>query len=145
MPPTKLASRANAQLSTDPVTESGQSRSSQNSFKHPPEDREGFERHNRLIREALSPVGTLEDELAQAIAEDQWRLKCARALEIDSAAADGRTSIEKSREIQLLALYIQRIQRTLAKNTAKFQAMRSGGNDVRAQDQAQALLLTELA
>jgi hypothetical protein len=84
------ACRENAQLSTGPRTIAGKKRSSLNAFRHgltgqivihTPEDQEAFQKHCDGIREALAPVGALEFDLAQAIAEDRWRLNRARALE----------------------------------------------------------------
>ena len=77
------ARRDNAQLSTGPKTPEGKKRSSLNAFRHgltgqivihTPEDRAAFQQHCDAIREALAPVGALETDLAQAIAEDRWRL-----------------------------------------------------------------------
>ena len=82
------ASRANAQLSTGPRTEEGKRRSSLNAFRHgltgqivihTPEDQAAFQKHCDAIRQALKPVGALETDLAQAVAEDKWRLNRARA------------------------------------------------------------------
>ena len=84
------ANRTNAQFSTGPRTEEGKKRSSLNAFRHgltgqivfhTPEDQAAFEKHCDSIRDALKPVGALENDLAQAIAEDKWRLNRARALE----------------------------------------------------------------
>ena len=77
------ARRDNAQLSTGPKTPEGKKRSSLNAFRHgltgqivihTPEDRAAFQQHCDAIREALAPVDALETDLAQAIAEDRWRL-----------------------------------------------------------------------
>src|ERR1700726_3572180 len=91
MSPKQLAAnRANAQLSTGPKTEAGKRRSSLNAFRHgltgqihiaTPEEMNAFRKHCETFREALAPVGVLELELAQDIAEDRWRMKRARALE----------------------------------------------------------------
>ena len=84
------ARRQNAQLSTGPRTPEGRKRSSLNAVRHgltgqiivhTKEDQEAFTKHCDGIREALAPEGALEIDLAQAIAEDRWRLNRARALE----------------------------------------------------------------
>jgi len=100
---------------------------------HTPEDRAAFQQHCDAIREALAPVGALETDLAQAIAEDRWRLNRARALEnaiftlglqehsdpnaahpeVDAAFAQGRTWIAQAKNLQLLTTYEQRIRRSV--------------------------------
>jgi len=84
------ANRENAQHSTGPRTVEGRKRSSLNAFRHgltgqiimhTPEDGQAFKKHCTGICEALAPVGAIEIDLAQAIAEDRWRLNRARALE----------------------------------------------------------------
>src|SRR5271156_5732604 len=81
---------ANAQKSTGPRTEAGKHRTRLNAYRHgltgqiqllTADEHEAFEKHCAGIRESLEPVGALEIELAQSIAEDHWRLKRARALE----------------------------------------------------------------
>jgi hypothetical protein len=46
-----------------------------------------FDAHCKGICEALAPVGALEIDIAQAIAENRWRLKRARAMETGIFAA----------------------------------------------------------
>jgi hypothetical protein len=102
MTPAQLtACRENAQPSTGPRTPEGKKRSSLNAFRHGltgqiimhtpmsaqaklcavGEDEQAFKKHCDGIREALAPIGALELDLAQAIAEDRSRLKRARAFE----------------------------------------------------------------
>jgi hypothetical protein len=89
------------------------------------------------------PRRALELDLAQAIAEDRWRLNRARALEnsifalgqtehvpddsdnpeLDAALAQGRTWIDHARELQLLTTYENRIRRSVEKNTAELRAL----------------------
>jgi hypothetical protein len=81
---------ANAQKSTGPRTEKGKYRTRLNAYRHgltgqicilTADEHEAFEKHCAGIRDSLQPVGALEIELAQSIAEDHWRLKRARARE----------------------------------------------------------------
>ena len=142
------ARRENAQHSTGPRTTAGKKRSSLNAFRHgltgqiivhTPEDQEAFNKHCDGIREAIAPEGALEIDLAQAIAEDRWRLNRARALEnsifalgqsehvpedsdqpeLDAALAQGRTWMDHARELNLLTTYENRIRRSVEKNTAE--------------------------
>jgi hypothetical protein len=168
--PQLTANRANSLLSTGPQTAAGKTRSSKNSLKHglcgkihaaTPEDQAAFELHCHEFLTALAPVGLVEPGIAQAIAEDAWRLKRARALEnsifakgpdaaantgnpeIDAALDAGQTWIEQARNLQLLTLYEQRINRTLAKNTARLEALQSARKAALADAQAEAMLLAE--
>jgi hypothetical protein len=174
MSPQKIeANRANAQLSTGPITESGKSRSSFSAFKHgltgkvhvaTPEEAEALEFHCLIYVEALAPVGIIETDLAQEIAEDRWRLKRVRSIEnsifaqgnddhapnsgnpqVDAALAEGQTWVEQARNIQLLSLYEQRIRRAIEKNTAEFKAMQIERKAAHAQAQHQAILLAREA
>jgi hypothetical protein len=148
------ARRENAKHSTGPRTDAGKKRSSLNAVRHgltgqiivhSPEDREAFNKHCDGIRKDLDTVGALETNLAQAIAEDYWRLNRARALEnsifalgqidnlpedsddpdVDAALAQGRTWIAHARELQLLSLYESRIRRSVEKNTAELRALQN--------------------
>src|SRR5580658_7489965 len=148
------ARRENAQHSTGPRTAAGKKRSSLNAFRHgltgqiivhTPEDQEAFNKHCDGIREALAPVGALELDVAQAIAEDRWRLNRARALEnsifalgqtehvpedsgnpeLDTALAQARTWMAHARELQLLSIYESRIRRSVEKNTAELRAQQA--------------------
>jgi hypothetical protein len=91
-----IANLANAQHSTGPKTEKGKHRTRLNAYRHgltgqirllTAEENEAFELHCAGIRESLQPVGALETELAQSIAEDHGRLKRARAIETGIFAA----------------------------------------------------------
>ena len=168
------ACRVNAQLSTGPRTEEGKRRSSLNAFRHgltgqivihTPEDQAAFQKHCDAIREALKPLGALETDLAQAIAEDKWRLNRARALEnsiftlglqdhsdlaagnpeVDAAFAQGRTWIEQARNLQLLTTYEQRIRRSIEKNTAELGTLQAARKAAVEQAEEKARLLVQLA
>ncbi|HEY6345617.1 MAG TPA: hypothetical protein VIY49_29310 [Bryobacteraceae bacterium] len=148
------ARRENAQLSTGPRTSAGKKRSSLNAFRHgltgqiivhTPEDQEAFKKHRDGIREALAPVGALEIDLAQAIAEDRWRLNRARALEnaifslgqsedppedsdnpeLDAALAQGRTWMAYAHQLHLLTIYESRISRSVEKNMAQLRTLQA--------------------
>src|SRR5580704_16916809 len=146
------ANFANAQKSTGPRTEKGKHRTRLNAYRHgltgqiqllTSDEHQAFEKHCTGIRESLEPIGALEIELAQSIAEDRWRLKRARAIEtgifalgqlgqlgalatsdrddpaqlpIDEALSQARTWVAQGENFQLLALYEQRIHRAIEKN-----------------------------
>ena len=174
-PKTYAKNRLNSLHSTGPRTEEGKRRSSLNSSRHSltgqiviftPEDAIAFETHCTALRESMAPVGVQELELAQAIAEDRWRLKRARALEnsifaqgyrdhmdkvdfgheeTNVALAQGNTWKEQAKSLHLLTIYEQRINRTIEKNTAQLNALQSARQAAFEQAQAEALLLTDLA
>jgi hypothetical protein len=176
-----IANLANAQHSTGPKTEKGKHRTRLNAYRHgltgqirllTAEEHEAFELHCTGIRESLEPVGVLETELAQSIAEDHWRLKRARAIEsgifaagvlgqlghpyggiredaaqvpIDEALSQAHTWIAKSENFQLLALYEQRIHRAIEKNMAQLRTLRAERKAARQQALEEAQLLAQLA
>ncbi|HEY6340232.1 MAG TPA: hypothetical protein VIY49_01965 [Bryobacteraceae bacterium] len=169
------ANRENAKLSTGPRTPEGRKRSSLNAFRHgltgqiimhTPEDEQAFKKHCDGIREALAPVGALELDLAQAIAEDRWRLNRARALEnsifalgqgehlledsgyhpeVDTAFAQGRTWMTHAHELHLLTTYENRIRRAVEKNTAELHALQAERKAAVAKAEEEARLLVQLA
>jgi hypothetical protein len=149
------ARRENAKHSTGPTTTAGKKRSSLNAFRHgltgqivvhTPEDQEAFKKHCDAIREDLHPEGALETDLAQAIAEDRWRLNRARALEntifalgqsehlppdgsyseLDAALAQAQAWMEHAHQLQLLTTYENRIRRSVEKNTAELRTLQAG-------------------
>src|ERR1700735_3968647 len=84
-----------------PTSQAGTQRTRLNAYKHgltgqihlpTAAERTAFDAHCKSICEALAPVGALEIDIAQAIAEDRWRLKRARAIEsgIFAAGQQGR-------------------------------------------------------
>jgi hypothetical protein len=158
---------------TGPKTEAGKQRSSLNAYKHgltgqihvfTPEERTAFEKHCQSFVEALAPVGTLEQDLAQSIAEDKWRLNRARSLEsgifalsqclepVDpadvaklQALSQAKTWLTEGKNIQLLSLYAQRIQRSIERNMAELRTLRAERKAARDQALEEAVLLSQLA
>ena len=75
--------RANAQHSTGPRTPEGKQRSAMNAVRHgltaktpalPGENQQDYLEFRRKMIEDLQAKGTLEEQLAQSIADIQWRL-----------------------------------------------------------------------
>jgi hypothetical protein len=148
------ANRENAKRSTGPRTPEGKKRSSLNAFRHgltgqivvhTPEDQKAFTKHCDALREDLDPEGAVETDLAQAIAEDRWRLNRARALEntilalgqsehlppngsyseLDAALAQAQAWMDHAHHLNLLTTYENRIRRSVEKNTAELRALQS--------------------
>ncbi|HEY6346731.1 MAG TPA: hypothetical protein VIY49_35015 [Bryobacteraceae bacterium] len=168
------ANRENAQHSTGPTTQEGKKRARLNAFRHgltgqiivhTPEDEQAFTKHCDGIREALGPIGALETNLAQAIAEDYWRLNRARALEnsifalgqsehlpedsdhaeLDAALAQGRTWMAHAHQLHLLTTYENRIRRSVEKNTAELRALQAERKAAIERAEEEARLLVQLA
>ena len=107
-----LANQANAQLSTGPGTEEGRAKSSLNAVKTgltgrtvllPSDDVAEYERHLAAYAEEFSPVGLLETNLVQSIADTDWRLRRIPALE-SALFAKGRIEFAELFNEQDLAL-----------------------------------------
>jgi hypothetical protein len=165
-----------------PGSATGTQRTRLNAYKHgltgqihllTAAEQSAFDAHCKGICEALAPVGALEIDLAQAIAEGRWRLKRARAIEtsifaagqmgllgfpVDPATTEdpaqlfleetllqARTWLDKNDNFLLLALYEQRINRTIERNMAELRTLRAERKAARDQALEEALLLSQLA
>ncbi len=171
----------NAQKSTGPITVNGKHRTRLNAYRHgltgqihllTADEHQAFDKHCTGIRESLQPVGALEIELAQSIADDHWRLKRARAIEtgifalgqvgalgtiaardrddpaglpIDEALSQARTWLAKGENFLLLSLYEQRIHRAIEKNMAQLRTLRAERQAACKQALEEAQLLAQLA
>ena len=154
---------------TGPRTEAGKQRTRLNAYKHgltgqihlsTAEEHEAYQKHCQLYLQALEPVGDLEQELAQEIAEDRWRIKRARAIEanifaygqvgeleepVSQAFGHVKTWLSESKNIQLLTLYQQRIERSIAKNTAALRVLQAERKAAHQQALEHACLLAQRA
>jgi hypothetical protein len=149
------ANRANALLSTGPKTEAGRKRSSLNARRHgltgqvttmTDEDRAAHDVFSKALMQNLAPDGAMEVQLAQRIATDSWRLNRLSAIEdnlfalglhqragvlcpdheqIDAALTTARVFTVESKQLQLLSLYEQRLNRGLQKNLAMLQLLQA--------------------
>jgi len=169
-----LANRENAKKSTGPTSPEGAKKSSLNSRRHgltgqftamTPQDREAFDKHCAALLADFKPEGYRESQLAISIAQDQWRLHRARALEtniyawehgtapgqldcvneeIHACLAQARTWMQDSKNFQLLSLYESRIRRTVEKNEKQLEALQSERKFEHAKALEEALLLAQL-
>jgi hypothetical protein len=130
------------------------------------EDRDAFETFARELRNAWFPVGPLETQIAQAIAEDEWRLNRARAIE-NNVIALGHSSIDGEIEtintqlhaamtqarvfwrnpekFALLSLYEQRISRKLERNESRLRTLQTERKAALEAALEEAAILAELA
>jgi hypothetical protein len=160
---------------TGPKTPEGKSRYRLNAYRHgltgqlcvfTPEEQLAYEKHCKIVLEALAPVGDFERDLAHTIADDGWRLKRARAIEastfalgldehatdnstghpeVDAAFAQARTWEKAAHNLQLLTVYEQRIRRAVDKNMARLKALQTERKEAAAEAMKQAKLLYRLA
>ncbi len=149
------ANRRNARMSTGPKTPEGKIRASLNAWRHgltgqvmilPDEDRQAFETFCSAIRKAYKPEGPLELQIAQSIAEDEWRLNRARSIEnsvlalghhtmdaemecrntqIHAALTTARTFWRNPEKFALLSIYEQRISRKLLRNEERLKTLQA--------------------
>jgi hypothetical protein len=98
------ANRANAQLSSGPVTAEGKAKSSQNALRTgltgrtvllPTEDAVAYEAHIASFQKRHSPATDEETELVQSLADAQWRLMRIPSLEAGIYAV-GRMELAES-------------------------------------------------
>src|SRR5713226_2653023 len=82
--------RENAAHATGPKTEAGKQRSSLNALRHgltghtivlPTEDMAAYQRFTKRFFDDLKPIGILEEQLVQSLADTSWRLNRIPALE----------------------------------------------------------------
>jgi hypothetical protein len=150
------ANRENARHSPGQRTEAGKSRTRLNGLRHgltgqtallPDEDRAAYDRHHTEFLAELKPEGVIEIQIAHHIADDYWRLNRLKAVENnifalgieahsgefhenpewDAALGQAQTFLEQSRQINLLSLYEQRLNRaiqTKQKELAELQRIR---------------------
>jgi hypothetical protein len=171
------ANRSNALLSTGPKTEEGRKRSRMNALRHgltgqvttmTVEDRAAHDQFSKALMKSLAPDGAMEIQLAQRIATDSWRLNRISAIEdnlfalglqenggklcpeheqIDSALTTAHVFTLESKNLQLLTLYEQRINRSLQKNLAilqSLQATRKAEHEAAMKEAAALLKLSEM-
>jgi hypothetical protein len=131
------------------------------------EDRAAFETHCCGILEDLRPANHRERWLAVSIAEDQWRLNRARALEnnifaigmsgdianatdadtaeVHAAVCQARVWLQDGRNLQLLSLYEQRIRRSIEKNEKQLRELQAERKAAHDKALEEAVLLAQLA
>ncbi|HEY3827190.1 MAG TPA: hypothetical protein VGL82_21695 [Bryobacteraceae bacterium] len=163
------ANRRNAQLSRGPVSAAGKQRSSLNNLRHgltgqttvlSDEDRAAHDQFCTGIVACLRPVGVLEAQIAQSIADDHWRLNRVSAIEtnmfalghyespasddvsdddspdpdIHAALNSARVFLADAKQFALLSIYEQRIHRNLQKSMAELRELQATRRSMPAPD-----------
>jgi hypothetical protein len=169
------ANRRNALRSTGPRTEDGKKVSALNARRHnltgqvtamTEADRIMHDAFSASIVESLAPEGAMETQLAQRIATDNWRLNRISAVEdnlfalghnaksnevetedpeIHAALTAAKVFKEESKQLQLLTLYEQRVNRNIQKNLATLQALQAARQAKREAQMKEAQKLLQLS
>ena len=133
-------------------------------------DRIMHDAFSAAIVENLAPEGAMETQLAQRIATDSWRLNRISAVEdnlfalghnayaddietpdsdnapeIHAALTAARVFTAESKQLQLLTLYEQRINRNIQKNLATLQALQTARLAKREAEMKEAKKLLQLS
>jgi hypothetical protein len=147
--------RAGNAAGQGPKTEEGRKRASMNALRHgitgqvttmTDEDRAAHDKLSKALIQSLAPDGAMEIQLAQRIATDSWRLNRISAIEdnlfalglhenggnlcpdneqIDAALTTARVFTREAKNLQLLTLYEQRLNRAIQKNLAMLQSLQT--------------------
>jgi hypothetical protein len=169
------ANRRNAQRSTGPRTEEGKKASALNARRHnltgqvtamTDADRIMHDAFSASIVENLAPEGAMELQFAQRIATDSWRLNRISAVEdnlfalghnaksddtetedpeIHAALTAAKVFQAESKQLQLLTLYEQRINRSIQKNLATLQSLQAARLAKREAEMKEAKKLLQLS
>ncbi len=148
-----LANYLNAQQSTGPKTEADKAKSRMNALRHGltgqfyvmnEADRIAYTAFEKDYLEDLAPVGAVERQLAITLAQNNWRLNRARALEsnieglchheyaadtnadtaeTEAAITHAKMWLNHHHAIANLTLYENRIERMLARNEKRLEAL----------------------
>jgi O-acetylhomoserine/O-acetylserine sulfhydrylase-like pyridoxal-dependent enzyme len=167
----RAASRANAKLSTGPLSDAGKQIVSANALNHGlasskpihvalPGEEAAFVAHLESYRTTCAPANQPEEDLVRTLAESYWRLERAHKLEnalfiqilkqddykdLDPMTAQAQAWSNKDTGLQRIALYAQRIQRTAEKTAVALKAMQQERKAAYNQAKQEAMYLTQLA
>ena len=168
--------RSNAQHSTGPITEEGKQRSRMNAYRHGltgqvsvmnEEDRIAYDDFTQPFIAELKPVGVVELQHAQLIAQGHWRLNRIAALEecifrlgsgreetnhegsghyqTDTAFTEAEVFRYDDKKLALLSLYESRISSGIRRNTKRLEELQATRKAEEAKAREEAELLAELA
>jgi len=138
------ANRENAELSTGPRTPEGKQRSALNAIRHgltsqkniiPGEDPQVYAEFCRKLIEDLRPKGALEEQLARAMADTQWRLNRCRSIEQVLLAAEpdrgsepdaiARFQRDQVEALNKFSMYEQRLTRNFQTTLKQFRELQA--------------------
>src|ERR1700761_7000876 len=158
-----------------PKTPEGKRRSSLNATKHnifgkiiiaPGGELETYRSHSKLFFAEYQPVGAIESDLVQRIADLRYRLKRCVPIEqsifavgfedfvdridtglpeVDAAFTEGPTWSRNKRDLMLLTLYESRLENSLKREIAYLEKLQTERKAAYAQAEAEAIRLKQLA
>ena len=160
------ANRRNALSSTGPTSAAGKTTSSHNAVRHgftgqvvilTPEDRQAHDKFCGAIVEDLHPESPVEHQLAHSISEDFWRNNRLRAAEnnllakacagsqneIETALDTADAFLQQTKQLSLLSLYEQRINRSIQKNMDQLRQVQTERKAEQSKQMEQAMLLAQ--
>jgi hypothetical protein len=143
------ANRANAEKSTGPRTEAGKRIARTNSTKHgltghtilkTPQEDISYATYSHHLMPDLAPANAIEQDFAERIVYDSWRIRRAAAIEAnlfaiaeaafdtgddsrDDALNDAHTFQVNDRTFNLMSLYQQRLQRSIHRDLEMLRKM----------------------
>jgi hypothetical protein len=159
--------RANAQHSTGPKSAEGKQKSSMNALQHgltgqivvmPNEDQDAYQQHLQSFTDHLKPVGPIEANLVQALADCSWRQNRIAVFEnnVQAHAVPGGddpipggisvgTAIESmSKTLANLSLHTQRLSRQFEKTEKHLRELQEIRKDQEESDLDKYLDITEV-
>jgi hypothetical protein len=159
--------RANAQHSTGPRTDAGKQKSSLNALRHgltgqivviPGEDLAAYQQHLKSFTDDLQPVGAIESNLVQALADCSWRMNRVAAFEnnvqaqavpsgddpISGGISVGAALESMSKTLSNLSLHTQRLSRQFERTVNQLRELQKIRADQEATDLDQFLDITEM-
>jgi hypothetical protein len=130
-------------------------------------EKSAYDELYRGLKEALAPLGALEEELIKDLVDDRWRMNRASCLEsvifsegaekfaasseatgdpdIDLALSEGRVWQAEAKNLNLLSLYTSRFHRRFEKNMAELRSLQAERKAALEQAIEEATLLSHLA
>jgi hypothetical protein len=168
MAPRSFETNRTNEKSSGPITPAGKETVSRNALVHGlagrrhaalPGEQPALDQFTLELREALAPVGPIEEDIVDGLAGDRWRLRRARKMEnalfarieqeqsgeLDAATAQAIAWVDAATGLQKVALYAHRLQRTIEKNTAELEAMQAKRKAEFEKAREEAIVLTQLA
>ena len=145
------ANSPNARYSTGPKSENGKHNSSRNATRHGlfaiQQSTEAHRQFTTDIIADLNPSGALENQTAQLIAEDHYRLNRIREIEtaIFAQGDPGTIFLQHAKELERLTLYESRISRNIQRNLAQLKSIQADRKAECARQMSEAQLLAQVS